>query len=106
MTVAGGTRSSDREGKPGMFAFPLLAGENTIPIRIMTDTRSVEIFVANGRGVYSGPLHVAYVDNKSGEPSVFFSIVCVPEYLHSLQLKTKCFFFLNLGVVVVGFSHC
>ena len=47
VTLSVGTRS---------MTFPLLPGETVLPVRAMTDTRSVEVFVGGGRGVYSGGL--------------------------------------------------
>ena len=40
------------------MSFPVTdrAGERVLPIRVMTDTRSVELFAGHGRGVYSGGL--------------------------------------------------
>ena len=36
--------------------FPLLPGETELPLRLMTDLGSIEMFAAGGRGVYSGGL--------------------------------------------------
>lgn len=44
-------------GRPsGPVTFPLFADESTLPVRIMTDTRSVEVFAGYGRGVYTSKL--------------------------------------------------
>jgi hypothetical protein len=40
-------------GQKCQTTFPLLASESALPVRVMTDTGSVEIFAGNGRGVYS-----------------------------------------------------
>eukprot|EP00419_Tripos_fusus_P080775 CAMPEP_0172945784 /NCGR_PEP_ID=MMETSP1075-20121228/226728_1 /TAXON_ID=2916 /ORGANISM="Ceratium fusus, Strain PA161109" /LENGTH=248 /DNA_ID=CAMNT_0013807227 /DNA_START=16 /DNA_END=759 /DNA_ORIENTATION=+ len=38
-------------------SFPLLAGEITLPMRIMSDHRTVEVFAGSGRGVFSGSMY-------------------------------------------------
>ena len=40
----------------GRADFPLLQHQRMIPVRVMTDLGSVEVFAADGRGVYSAGL--------------------------------------------------
>ena len=46
-------------GAAASTAFPLLPGEASLPLRLMTDLGSIEIFAAGGRGVFSGGLSYA-----------------------------------------------
>ena len=59
---AGGARSVALtiDNSHASMTFPMLAGERVLPIRIMTDTRSVEFFAGHGRGVFSGALSYAF----------------------------------------------
>ena len=41
-------------------SFEMLPGEAALPLRVLLDTRSVEIFAGSGRGVYSGPLSYSF----------------------------------------------
>lgn len=52
------TRPGGPAGGPSVSSFPLLPGEG-LPLRIMTDLGSVEVFAAGGRGVHSGGLSYA-----------------------------------------------
>ena len=47
--------------------FPLLANETALPVRIMLDTRSIEIFCGGGRAVFSGSLYPPATPPPSGE---------------------------------------
>jgi len=52
---------ADREPVKNPAIFPIFPSESSaLSLRIMTDTRSVEIFAANGRGVFSGGLTYGY----------------------------------------------
>lgn len=43
--------------------FSLFPDEAVLPLRIMTDTRSVEVFAGHGRGVFSGGLSFAFCED-------------------------------------------
>eukprot|EP00928_Gymnodinium_smaydae_P086791 TRINITY_DN71218_c0_g1_i1.p1 TRINITY_DN71218_c0_g1~~TRINITY_DN71218_c0_g1_i1.p1 ORF type:complete len:599 (-),score=106.27 TRINITY_DN71218_c0_g1_i1:288-2030(-) len=51
MTISGGASSA----MPATF--PLLKSETSLSLRVMSDTRTIEIFAAGGRGVFSAPLN-------------------------------------------------
>ena len=53
---------------PQQASFPLLPGEGMLPLRVLLDMGSVEVFAAHGRGVYSGGL---------GWPAGRFSVTAV-----------------------------
>jgi hypothetical protein len=41
-------------------SFEMLAGEVMLPLRVLTDARSVEIFAGNGRAIFSGALSYTF----------------------------------------------
>lgn len=54
--------SSEQPAARGVTAeatFALLPGEDLLPLRVMTDLGSIEVFAGGGRGVYSGGLSYA-----------------------------------------------
>ena len=59
LSFAAGGRAVTLSVGARAMAFPLLPGETTLPVRVMTDLQSVEVFVGGGRGVYSGGLSYA-----------------------------------------------
>lgn len=48
--------ASGKGHNPTPASFPLFPEESELQLRIMTDTRSVEVFLGEGRAVYSGGL--------------------------------------------------
>merc|ERR1711957_253916 len=53
MSVSGGASTA----LPGTFT--LLEGESSLPLRLMSDRRTIEVFAAGGRAVFSAPLSSA-----------------------------------------------
>jgi sucrose-6-phosphate hydrolase SacC (GH32 family) len=50
---------------PPKSTFPLFANETEFSLRMMTDTRSIEVFAGGGRGVYSGGFSTMYCANAT-----------------------------------------